>query len=380
LIFSSQGEVGISYLAGAMRILSGIQPSGKLHIGNYFGMMRPALELAQRGEAFYFIADYHALTSVSSPGELRANVLDVALDFLACDLDPGRTVFYRQSDVPQVTELTWILSNVTPVPMLENAHSYKDKIAQGLKPNAGLFTYPVLMAADILIVQGERVPVGKDQKQHVEMTRDIAGAFNRQFGEVFVIPDAVIRPEVATLPGVDGRKMSKSYNNTLEIFGDEKAIRKKVMSIVTDSQPVEAPKVDLDKNIPLELYYVVATALREREGATPVSKESVYTNWYDRAKADLAARSPMDPSVKRNVYERYLDNLRRIEAGGHGYGDLKKELLAALMDYFAPFRKKREELVKNLDYVHEVLRKGAERANAVADETMSKVRKAVGLR
>ncbi|MGD0058902.1 MAG: tryptophan--tRNA ligase [Verrucomicrobiia bacterium] len=363
-----------------MRILSGIQPSGKLHIGNYFGMMRPALELAQRGEAFYFIADYHALTSISDPDELRANVLDVALDFLACGLDPGRTVFYRQSDVPQVTELTWILSNVTPVPMLENAHSYKDKIAQGLKPNAGLFTYPVLMAADILIVQGERVPVGKDQKQHVEMTRDIAGAFNRQFGEVFVIPDAVIRPEVATLPGVDGRKMSKSYNNTIEIFGDEKAIRKKVMSIVTDSQPVEAPKADLDKNIPLELYYVVATALREREGATPVSKESVYTNWYDRAKADLAARSPMDPSVKRNVYERYLDNLRRIEAGGHGYGDLKKELLAALMDYFAPFRKKREELVKNLDYVHDVLRKGAEQANAVADETMSKVRKAVGLR
>ncbi len=320
-----------------MRILSGIQPSGKLHIGNYFGMMRPALELAQQGEAFYFIADYHALTSISSPDELRANVQIVALDFLACGLDPSRTVFYRQSDVPQVTELTWILSNVTPLPMLENAHSYKDKIAQGLKPNTGLFTYPVLMAADILIVQGERVPVGKDQKQHVEIARDIAGAFNREFGEVFAIPEAVIRPEVATLPGVDGRKMSKSYNNTVEIFGDERAIRKKVMSIVTDSQPVEAPKVDLDKNIPLQLYKLMATP--------------------DKA-AELQAK---------------------LAAGGYGYGEVKKELAAVLTDYFAPFRKKREELVKNLDYVHEVLRKGAERANAVADETMGKVRKAVGL-
>jgi tryptophanyl-tRNA synthetase len=321
-----------------MRILSGIQPSGKLHIGNYFGMMRPALELAQKGEAFYFIADYHALTSISSPDELRANVQDVALDFLACGLDPSRTVFYRQSDVPQVTELTWILSSVTPVPMLENAHSYKDKIAQGLKPNAGLFTYPVLMAADILIVQGERVPVGKDQKQHVEMTRDIAGTFNRQYGEVFVIPQADIKTDVATLPGIDGRKMSKSYNNTIEIFGDEKAARKKIMSIVTDSQPVEAPKADLDKNIPLQLYKLVATPDKANE---------------------LQAK---------------------LAAGGFGYGEAKKELLAALMDYFAPLRQKREELVKNLDYVHEVLRKGAERANAVADETMGKVRKAVGLR
>ncbi len=321
-----------------MRILSGIKPSGKLHIGNYFGMMRPALELAQKGQAFYFIADYHALTSISDPGELRQNTLDVALDFLACGLDPNRTVFYRQSDVPQVTELTWILSNVTPLPMLENAHSYKDKIAQGMKPNAGLFTYPVLMAADILIVQGELVPVGKDQKQHLEIARDIAGAFNRQFGEVFVVPEADIRPDVATLPGIDGRKMSKSYDNTLEIFGDEKATKKKVMSIVTDSQPVEAPKKDLDKNIPLQLYRLVAS----------------------------------------------LDKARELEAklagGGYGYGEAKKELLAALMDYFAPYRQKRAELAKNLDHVHEVLRKGAERANAVANETMAKVRKAVGLR
>jgi tryptophanyl-tRNA synthetase len=321
-----------------MRILSGIKPSGKLHIGNYFGMMRPALELAQKGEAFYFIADYHALTTVNNPEELRENSLDVALDFLACGLDPNRTVFYRQSDLPQVTELTWILSNLTPVPMLENAHAYKDSIAQGLKPNAGLFTYPVLMSADILIVQGERVPVGKDQKQHLEIARDIASAFNRQFGEVFVVPEADIRPEVSTLPGIDGRKMSKSYDNTIGIFGDEKLIRKKVMSIVTDSQPVEAPKAELDKNIPLQLYKLVAPA--------------------DKAQ-DMQAK---------------------LAAGGYGYGEAKKQLLAALMDYFAPLRKKREELVNDPGYVQDVLRKGAERANAVADETMTKVRKAVGLR
>ena len=320
-----------------MRILSGIQPSGKLHIGNYFGMMRPALELAQRGEAFYFIADYHALTSITNPDELRANVLDVALDFLACGLDPSRTVFYRQSDVVQVAELAWILSCVTPMPMLENAVSYKDKIVQGLKPNVGLFAYPVLQAADILIVQGERVPVGKDQKQHIEMTRDIAGAFNRQFEEVFVIPEAAIREEVATLPGVDGRKMSKSYDNTIEIFGDEKATKKKVMSIVTDSQPVEAPKKDLDKNIPLQLLRLVAPG-------------------------------------------KVLEQETKLAAGGYGYGEMKKELVATLLDYFAPMRQKRAELVKNLDYVQEVLRKGAERANAVANETMLKVRKAVGLK
>ncbi len=320
-----------------MRILSGIQPSGKLHIGNYFGMMRPALELAQTGEAFYFIADYHSLTSVANPVELRQNVLDVALDFLACGLDPAKTVFYRQSDVPQVTELTWILANVTPLPMLENAHSYKDKIAQGLKPNAGLFTYPILMAADILIVQGERVPVGKDQKQHIEMTRDIAGVFNRQFGEVFVIPEPAIKAEVATLPGADGRKMSKSYGNTIEIFGDEKATKKKVMGIVTDSQPVEAPKTNLEQNIPLQLLKVVA----------PERAKEVET---------------------------------KLIAGGYGYGEAKKELLAVLLDFFVPMRQKRAELAKNLDYVNDVLRQGAARANAVADVTMEKVRAATGLR
>ncbi len=321
-----------------MRILSGIQPSGKLHIGNYFGMMRPALELAQKGEAFYFIADYHAMTSITDPAELRQNALDVALDFLACGLDPKRTVFYRQSDVPQVTELTWILSCVTPMPMLENCVSYKDKVSQGMRPNHGLFAYPVLQAADILIVQSDVVPVGKDQKQHIEITRDIAGAFNRQYGEVFRIPEASIRPEVAVMPGIDGRKMSKSYDNTIEIFGDEKATRKRIMSIVTDSQSVEAPKKDLNKNIPLQLYKVIASADKAREMET------------------------------------------KLAAGGYGYGDAKKELANALLEYFAPMRAKRAELMKNLDYVREVLRNGAERANAEADKTMRKVREAVGLR
>ena len=320
-----------------MRILSGIQPSGKLHIGNYFGMMRPALELAQQGEAFYFIADYHSLTTVTDPAVLRQNTLAVALDFLACGLDPAKTVFYRQSDVPQVTELTWILATVTPVPMLENAHSYKDKIAQGIKPSAGLFFYPVLMAADILIVQSDVVPVGKDQKQHVEVTRDIAGAFNRQYGEVFRIPAHSIRETVAVLPGLDGRKMSKSYGNTIEIFGDEKATKKKVMGIVTDSQPVEAPKTNLEQNIPLQFLKVVAP-----ERATEVAA--------------------------------------KLTAGGYGYGEAKKELLAALLDCFAPMRQKRAELAKNLDYVNDVLRQGAARANAVAEATMKQVREAVGLR
>jgi len=320
-----------------MRILSGIQPSGKLHIGNYFGMMRPALEWAQKGEAFYFIADYHALTSVTDPEELRQNVLDVALDFLACGLDPTRTVFYRQSDVPQVTELSWILSCVTPMPMLENCVSYKDKVAQGLTPNAGLFTYPVLQAADILIVQSHVVPVGKDQKQHIEVTRDIAGAFNRRFGEVFTIPEASIRENVAVMPGTDGRKMSKSYGNTIEIFGDEKATRRKIMSIVTDSQPMEAPKTNLEQNIPLQWLRVVAPDLATEQEA-------------------------------------------KLAAGGYGYGELKKTLFTALMDYFAPMRAKRAELEKNLDYVEQVLRDGAIKANALADATMEKVRQATGLR
>src|SRR5438046_2685640 len=225
-----------------MRILSGIQPSGVLHIGNYFGMMRPAIKLQKEGETFYFIADYHALTSVRNPEALRENSRRVALDFLACGLDPERAALFRQSDVPQVTELAWILATVTPKGLLERAHSYKDKVARGLSASAGLFNYPVLMAADILIYDSDLVPVGKDQKQHLEMTRDMATKFNETFGDVFKLPEPHIQSTTETVPGVDGQKMSKSYGNTIDIFGAEKETRKRIMSMVTDSTPVEAPK------------------------------------------------------------------------------------------------------------------------------------------
>ncbi len=225
-----------------LRILSGIQPSGVLHIGNYFGMMRPALQLQDEGEAFYFIANYHALTSLRDPALLRENVRRVALDFLACGLDPKRTALFLQTDVPQVTELTWILSTVTPVSRLELAHSYKDKVARGMAANAGLFTYPVLMAADILIYDSDVVPVGKDQKQHIEITRDIATRINETYGDVFKLPEGRTQATTEVVPGLDGQKMSKSYGNTIDIFGEEKELRKRVMSIVTDSTAVDAPK------------------------------------------------------------------------------------------------------------------------------------------
>src|SRR6188768_1929367 len=241
-----------------MRILSGIQPSGTLHLGNYFGMMRPAIELQDKGEAFYFIANYHSMTSLTDAAERRKNSLDVALDFLACGLNPKKTVFFRQSDVPEVTELTWLLTTVTPMGLLERCHSYKDKIARGVSPNHGLFAYPVLMAADILIYDSNIVPVGRDQKQHVEVTRDIAVKFNEAYGPTFVLPEPQIRDEVAVVPGTDGQKMSKSYGNTIEIFGEEKAVRKKIMSIVTDTRAPAEPKPDAEKNIALQLLKLVA--------------------------------------------------------------------------------------------------------------------------
>src|SRR5438046_135999 len=225
-----------------MRILSGIQPSGVLHIGNYFGMMRPAIKLQKEGEAFYFIADYHALTSLRNPTALRANSRRVALDFLACGLDPERAALFRQSDVPQVTELAWILATIAPMGLLERAHSYKDKVARGISPSAGLFNYPVLMAADILIYDSDIVPVGKDQKQHIEITRDLAVKMNETYGEIFKLPEPRIQSATETVPGIDGQKMSKSYKNTIDIFEEEKEMRKRVMSIVTDSSPVEAAK------------------------------------------------------------------------------------------------------------------------------------------
>ncbi len=320
-----------------MRILSGIQPSGVLHIGNYFGMMRPALQLQEEGEAFYFIADYHALTSLHDPKLLRENVRSVAVDFLACGLDPKRTAFFLQSDVPQVAELTWILSTVTPVSRLELAHSYKDKIARGMSANAGLFTYPVLMAADILIYDSDVVPVGKDQKQHIEITRDIATRINETFGvDVLKLPEARIQPATAVVPGLDGEKMSKSYGNTIDIFGEEKETRKRVMSIVTDSTPVESPKNPDDSTI-LHLYSLFA------------SKDEI-------------------------------DAMReQFQKGGTGYGDFKKQLFVRLWEFFEPMRKRREEILKQPDYVDEVLREGAQRANAIADKVMARVRKAVGL-
>src|SRR5881296_4353995 len=243
-----------------MRILSGIQPSGALHLGNYFGMMKPAIELQEKGEAFYFIADYHSMTSLFDPAVRRQNTLDVALDFLACGRDPKKAVFFRQSDVPEVTELTWMLGTVTPMGLLERATSYKDKLAKGLSPNHGLFAYPVLMAADILIYDSNIVPVGRDQKQHVEMTRDIAIKFNETYGRTFVIPEPQIREEVAVVPGTDGQKMSKSYGNTIEIFGEEKATRKKIMSLVMDSRTPQEPKPDADKNLAIQLMKLVAPA------------------------------------------------------------------------------------------------------------------------
>jgi tryptophanyl-tRNA synthetase len=320
-----------------MRILSGIQPSGALHLGNYFGMMRPAIELQNQGDAFYFIADYHSMTSLFDPVERLKNTLDVALDFLACGLDPKRSVFFKQSDLPEHAELAWMLTTLTPMGLLERCHSYKDKIAKGLSPNHGLFAYPVLMAADILIYDSNVVPVGRDQKQHVEVTRDIAIKWNQTYGDTFVVPEPRIRDDVAVVPGTDGQKMSKSYGNTVEIFGDEKPTRKKMMSLVMDSRPVEEPKPDADKNTAVQLLKLVAPG-------------------------DAAA------SVEE-----------RLRAGGFGYGDLKKALFEHYWNYFAPMRAKRAELAANLDYVHQVLREGADRARAIAGPVLKRARKAGGL-
>ena len=320
-----------------MRILSGIQPSGTLHLGNYFGMMRPAIELQEKGEAFYFIADYHSMTSLFDAAERRKNTLDVALDFLACGLDSKRTVFFRQSDVPEVTELAWLLTTLTPMAMLENCHSYKEKIARGLSPNHGIFAYPVLMAADILIYDSNIVPVGKDQKQHVEVTRDLAIKFNNTYGETFVVPREQIRESTAVVPGTDGDKMSKSYGNTIEIFGDEKAIRKKIMGITMDSRPPAEPKPDAEKNLAVQLLKLVAPA------------------------------------------EAGKDFENRLRAGGLGYGDLKKALFENYWNYFAEARKKRAELAANLDYVNKVLADGAAKARTTARTVLKRARRNSGL-
>ena len=318
-----------------MRILTGIQPSGKLHLGNYFGAMRNAFDLQKKGEAFLLIANYHALTTVRDGKLLREMTTDVALDFLACGLDVEKTVFYRQSDVPEVQELAWMLSCLTPMGLLERCHSYKDKIAHGFDASHGLFAYPVLMAADILIMNADLVPVGKDQKQHLEVTRDLAQKFNNAYGEVFKLPEPFIPDNVATIPGTDGQKMSKSYNNTIQLFEDLKSIKKKIMGIVTDSKGLEEPK-EPEGNSIYELYKLFAT---------PEEAEEMASNF---------------------------------RAGGYGYGHAKKALFEIYERTFAPFRAKREELQKNLDYVEEILQKGAERARIQASSVMKRVREATG--
>jgi tryptophanyl-tRNA synthetase len=347
------------------RILSGVQPSGKLHLGNYFGAIKQHIERQGSGDCFYFIADYHALTSLKEAEEREAglaaknksltarparqiladNVRDVALDYLALGLDPTKATFFRQSDVPEVCELAWMLSTVCGMGLLERAHSYKDKVGRGLTPNVGLFTYPVLMAADILIYRSHLVPVGKDQEQHLEMTRDIAGSFNHQYGEVFPLPDAVFN-EAAVVPGTDGQKMSKSYGNTIEIFAEGKALKSAVMGIVTDSTPVEEPK-NPDTCNAFAIYKLFATEAEQRD------------------MADLY-RNPLKGAELR---------------GGRpfGYGDAKGVLLAKVEAFFAAARERRKQLVRDPGYVEEVLSAGAKRARAVAQVTLQLVRQAVGI-
>ncbi|MGD1148305.1 MAG: tryptophan--tRNA ligase [Thermoanaerobaculaceae bacterium] len=322
-----------------MRILSGVQPTGKLHIGNYFGAIRQfvALQGDIANECYYFVADLHAITTIKDGRELRGNSFMVAADFIALGLDPERSVLYRQSDVPEVAELAWMLSTVTPMGLLQRGHSYKDKVAKGIAPNHGLFAYPVLMAADILIVRADRVPVGRDQKQHLEMTRDIAVAFNQTFGgELLRVPEELILPDVAVVPGVDGQKMSKSYGNTLEIFAPEAELKKRVMSIVTDSTPVADPK--------------------------PTRGNTLY--------ALLKVFTPP---------ERWAESKRFFTEGGTGYGDIKKRLLGLILDTFREARERREQLERDHGYVEQVLREGSERARTVISRVMADCRRVCGL-
>ncbi|MCX6876234.1 MAG: tryptophan--tRNA ligase [Verrucomicrobia bacterium] len=321
-----------------MRILTGLQPSGKLHVGNYFGAMEPAVRLQDEGEGFYFIADYHAMTSMQEPAALRENVRELAVDFLACGLDPARSVFFRQSAVPEVNELAWILSTVCPVSLLEKCHSYKDKVAKGMAATHGLFAYPVLMAADILLYDSNKVPVGRDQKQHLEVTRDIAVKVNEAFGEGTVtLPEPIIREDTAVVVGLDGQKMSKSYHNTLPIFGAELPLKKLLMKIVTDSTPLESPK-------PIE-------------GSTILALHKLFA-------------SPAEHAAM------VADHAR----GGVGYGDFKKRLAEAYWDFFAPMRARRDEITADPGYVEQVLAAGAARAREEASKVLERVRRAVGLR
>ncbi len=320
-----------------MRVLSGMQPSGQLHLGNYFGSMKPNLSYVGKAEqSFYFIADLHALTTIQDPALLRSLRRDIVLDYLACGFDPAKAVMYYQSDIPEHTELMWILSTVTPTGLLERAVSYKEKVEKGIAASAGLFTYPVLMAADILLYGANLVPVGKDQKQHLEMTRDIAVKFNHTFGDTLTIPEPLIRDEVAVVPGTDGQKMSKSYGNTIPLFGPEKAIQKAIMGIKTDSKGANEPK-DPGSCIIYQLHALF-----------------------------------LSPAERKALADEYR--------GGIAYGDAKKKLFATYMDVFGPFRRKREALEKDKKSVENVVKEGARKASVVAQETMGRVRRAVGLR
>ena len=319
-----------------MRALSGIKPTGTLHIGNYFGAARQFTVMQEKNyEGFYFIADYHTLNTLPNPKDLTKNTFDIAVDYLAFGLDAQKSTIFLQSQIPEVVELAFILGNVTPMGLLQRAHSYKDKIAKDLPINVGLFYYPLLMTADILLYDTAVVPVGKDQKQHVEIARDIAEKFNSIYGETFVLPTPFIAEDVAVVPGVDGRKMSKSYNNTIEMFASKKVLKKQIMSIVTDSTPLEEPK-NPDNNI-VKIYKLFATK------------------------------------------EQILEMENKFKQGGYGYGHAKKELLEQLLEFFEPIRKKREDLEKNPDFVKEVLKKGALKAREIALKKIEQVRKAVGL-
>lgn len=320
-----------------MRVLSGIQPSGALHLGNYLGMMKPMISYMDRSLLFVFIVNLHAMTSVTDGERLAEGTLEAASDFLALGLDPDRSVFWVQSDVPEVVELSWILTCITPMGLLERCHSYKDKIAKGISPNHGLFAYPVLMAADILMYQANLVPVGKDQKQHVEVTRDIAIKFNGVYGETFVVPEGEINDQVATVPGVDGQKMSKSYGNTIEIFLDEKALRKKVMSIKTDSTPVDQPK-DPETCSLFQIYRHFAPEDRVRD-------------------------------VKRLYIE-----------GGASYGVIKKELVEILWEMFRSQRLEKNKLMADRGHIRSLLADGARKAREIALPTIEDVRKKVGIK
>ena len=317
------------------RVLSGIQPTGDLHLGNYFGMMSRMIKYQKENDLFCFIVNYHALTTIQDKKILAGNTLNAAIDFMALGLDPDRSTFWIQSDVPQVCESTWLLSNIVNVGALDRATSYKDKLAKGLTANVGLYSYPILMASDILLFGGEIVPVGKDQKQHIEITRDIAIRFNQTYGDIFIIPEPDIEKNNQLVPGIDGQKMSKSYGNTIPIFGDEKSIRKKFMSIVTDSTDINKPK-----SIDTALFQLYTLFLSDNE------KEEL---------------------------------VNRFKTPGMRYGDIKQELYDCFWAEFSPFREKRDYLDKHKDYVIQKLNEGSKKATLIADSFLDKARTAMGL-